>query len=176
MPHTANGRAHGAIVTRTSQNPVRAGRARKRVRDRRHRRVHDARCGLLPHAINQMGSCATRQGEQWHRILDAAATPCYPNSLFFDPDEPDGRALYVACSQRGILKILGIPRESDQDRLDESSATMHVVRQQTAVPGGLPAQADSYQESPAEDFHESGAPASGLGILTHGIEGNTPPK
>jgi hypothetical protein len=78
-------------------------------------------------AITRSGCTAEGGGEKWHRLMDSSGTPCQPTSMFFDPDEPDGRALYVACSQRGVLKLLGIPKPSDRYRLDGATKiTFHV--------------------------------------------------
>jgi hypothetical protein len=96
----------------------------------------DAGCALTPTA----GNCSGRHGEQWHRILDSSATPCQPTSMFFDPDEPDGRALYIACNQRGILKILGIPTPADRSRLDAQPLSITFHAPSRALPTGFPRQ------------------------------------
>jgi hypothetical protein len=92
-------------------------------------------------------ACSTHNGEKWHRILDSTATPCQPNGLFFDPVEADGRALYVSCSQRGVLKILGIPRPQDEAALDQRRTRITVERHDRPPPYIQPR---TYKPSPPE--------------------------
>ncbi|MBM9506677.1 WD40/YVTN/BNR-like repeat-containing protein [Actinacidiphila acididurans] len=56
--------------------------------------------------------------EHWHQLLDPTSTPCLATSGFFDPAGPYGRALYVGCTQRGVLGILQIPAPGDRNSLD----------------------------------------------------------
>jgi hypothetical protein len=60
--------------------------------------------------------------------------------MFFDPDEPDGRALYIACNQRGILKIVGIPRPADRGRVDSQPMSITYHAPTRVLPTGFPRQ------------------------------------
>jgi hypothetical protein len=118
---------------------------------------------------------STCSGEKWHRILDATATPCSPNSMFFDRDEPDGRALYVACSQRGVLKILGIPRPSDQARLDATNDPLHIMQRPIKSVTGFGSQPRKYQPSEPEDAQRPAEAASKIEGVVVGVKPNASP-
>jgi hypothetical protein len=98
-------------------------------------------------------------GEKWHRILDSASNACQPTSMFFDPDEPDGRALHVGCNPRGALKLLGIPRPHDWRRLDRSGLRVRPdpATLQLVTTGLFPPQpAGSHPARPMEDADQEG--------------------
>jgi hypothetical protein len=99
-------------------------------------------------ALTGSSGCASKNGELWHRILDSTATPCQPNSAFFDGIGPEGRALYISCNQRGILDIWGIPLPSDRQQLDAAGMPpAHLIQQ----PGtGFRAQPHHLEPMPPE--------------------------
>ncbi len=124
----------------------------------------DAGCAQTRSSTN----CASRNGETWHRILDSAATPCVANGLFFDGHEDDGRALYVSCSQRGILKILGIPQPSAQPQLDALPSPLMVAKELSLQRqgSGFPPQPKLLTPTPPEiPLHLPNPPLGALPLL-----------
>jgi hypothetical protein len=111
-------------------------------------------------------------GEKWHRILDSASTACQPTSMFFDADEPDGRALYVGCNQRGVLKLLGIPRPSDWQHVDGVGFRVRFdpASQRVVTTGVFPPQPRRIAPSPPDDEADN----PGAGGAAPGL--NQPPR
>lgn len=55
------------------------------------------------------GASANGASEDWHRLLDTTAMSCLPRNTYFDKANTVGRALYVACTGRSLLSLVGIP-------------------------------------------------------------------
>jgi hypothetical protein len=64
------------------------------------------------YAVGPAGVFQTRDGSQWTCLLRASASACRPINLAYDFGSCP-RALYVATSHRGLLKLAPLPPERD---------------------------------------------------------------
>ena len=65
-------------------------------------------------AVGVAGVFYTLNGSDWDHLVLASALPMRPNNAFYDPGSvPCRRALYVATSNRGILRLSPLPPEWD---------------------------------------------------------------
>jgi hypothetical protein len=65
-------------------------------------------------AVGPAGVFCTLDGTSWDHLLRSSAMPMRANNAFYDPvSDPCGRALYVATSNRGLLRISPLPPEWD---------------------------------------------------------------
>ncbi len=64
-------------------------------------------------AVGPVGVFYTSNGINWKPLLQSCAMPLRPNNAYYDREtNPCIRALYVATSNNGLLKITGLPPDS----------------------------------------------------------------
>jgi hypothetical protein len=65
-------------------------------------------------AVGVAGVFYTLNGSDWDHLILVTALPMRPNNAFYSPgSDPCKRALYVATSNRGILRLSPMPPEWD---------------------------------------------------------------